>query len=145
MLKRNGESFASGLSRFRDHGDEPEPTSKVFVKLGFGNLSSTFLAQLDTGAAYSFLETQMADALGLLDGTGQQVTIGTRIGTFRGRLERVPITLVADEGEDLEVDAIFFVSREWPGKTFLGYSGLLSHIRIALDPSSNLFFFGGLG
>jgi hypothetical protein len=145
MLRLNGESFASGFSRFRDHGsDALEPTAKVFVKVDFSDLDTTLLAQLDTGAAYSTLETHVAEALDLLDGNGQQVTIDTRLGSCHGRLERVPITLVADEGEALDIEAVFFVSKEWLGKTFLGYTGLLNHIRMALDPGNNHFYFGRL-
>ncbi len=34
-------------------------------------------------------------------------------------------------------------SSDWPpGKTFLGYSGLLDSIRFALDPQRNHFYFG---
>jgi hypothetical protein len=40
------------------------------------------------------------------------------------------------------VEATFFVSPEWPGKTFLGYKGFLDRLRIALDPPVNDFYFG---
>jgi hypothetical protein len=143
MLRLNGEIFAPGWSRFRDHRPGAiEPTAKIFVKVDFTTIDTTLLAQIDTGAAYSTLETHVAEALDILDGDGQPTTLDTRLGKFDGRLERVPITLVADEGEALDIEAVFFVCREWSGRTFLGYAGLLDHIRIALDPRSNLFYFG---
>jgi hypothetical protein len=51
---------------------------------------------------------------------------------------------MADEGESTEVEATFFVSKDWIGPTFLGYSGFLDRIRIAIDPSSDSVFFGPL-
>lgn len=145
MLKLNGETFASGASRFQDQPPgAAELTAKVYVKIDINDIDTTLLAQLDTGAAYSTLEAPVAEALDLLDGNGQQVTIATRVGKYSGRLERVPITLVADEGEALDIEAVFFVCKEWPGRTFLGYTGLLDHIRMALDPRTNLFYFGRL-
>jgi len=143
MLTLNGERFTAGQSRFRDQAPGAlEPTAKIFVQVEFVNIEMTILAQIDTGAAYSMLEAEVAEALDILDGEGHVVTVDTRIATIRGRLERVPITLVADEGESLDIEALFFVSRDWTGKTFLGYTGLLEHIRIALDPPVNLFYFG---
>ncbi len=143
MLKLNGESFASGCSRFRDQAPGvAEATAKIFVRVDFSTIDT--LAQLDTGSAFSMLERELADALGLLDGDGEPVKISARGGNYSGRLERVPITLAADDGEALDIEAAFFVSREWPGKTFLGYTGLLDHIRMALDPGTNLFYFGRL-
>jgi hypothetical protein len=80
--------------------------------------------------------------LELLDGDGQVTTVRTHQGDVKGRLEHIPLTLVADEGLSLEVDATFLVSKEWLGGTFLGYTGMLEKIRIALDPRYNLFYFG---
>ena len=143
MLKLNGETFAAGSSRYQDQAPgAAELTAKIYVKIDLNAIDTTLLAQLDTGAAFSTLETQLAGALNLLDGDGQQVTIAARDGIYRGRLERVPITLVADEGEALDIEAVFFVSKEWPGRTFLGYTGLLDRIRMALDPRANRFYFG---
>lgn len=58
---------------------------------------------------------------------------------------RLPVTLVADDGESLEVEAPFFVSPDWRGGTFLGYTGLLDRLRIALDSPANFFYFGSEG
>lgn len=146
MLVLKGESFTCGQSRFFDqHPRFLEPTAKIFVNIEFPGLTRRFLAQIDTGAAYSMLETQIAEELDLFVQEGHTARIGTRIGIFHGRLVRTPLTLVADEGISLDVDATFFISREWKGATFLGYVGLLDRIRIALDPPANLFYFGDGG
>ena len=50
--------------------------------------------------------------------------------------------LHADEGESLDVEATVFQSPDWRGPSFLGYQGLLQRIRFAVDPETNLFYFG---
>ena len=103
------------------------------------------MAQVDTGAAYSTLEPEIAEALGLFAWKGQSTRISTRLGTVGGQLLRIPLALIADEGMSLDLEATFFVSRDWTGVTFLGYVGLLDRLRIALDSPSNLFYFGEVG
>src|SRR5262245_8880266 len=143
MLLLEGERFTSGRSKFLDqHPGFIEPTAKIFVKVTFPGLTRRLLAQLDTGAAYSILEVTIAEALGLFDWGGQTTHISTRLGTIGGQLLSVPLTLIADEGRSLNLDATFFVSREWRGPTFLCYIGLLDRLRIALDAPANLFYFG---
>jgi hypothetical protein len=146
MLSLNGTRFTTGRARFRDQSPgSQELTAKIFVKIEFPGLDGSWLAQVDSGSAYPMLETGLAKALGVLDGEGDLVRIDTRLGRIRGRLERIPLTLVADEGDSLEMEAVFLVSRDWHGKTFLGYSGFLDRLRIALDPPVNLFYFGESG
>jgi hypothetical protein len=55
------------------------------------------------------------------------------------------MTLLADEGRELEVDATVFACPHWPGPNFLGYGGLLERIRLALDPHRRHFYFGRSG
>lgn len=119
-----------------------EPTAKVFVKVTFPGVDGDWLAQVDTGAAYSILELEAAIKLGLLDVAGLQTRLGTRLGELRGQLIRFPIKILADEGDSLTTEATFFVSGDWHGATFLGYTGLLDKLRIALDSPANQFYFG---
>lgn len=143
MLILDGEPFTSGRSRFLDlHPRFPEPTSKVFVKISFSGLDETWIAQIDTGAAYSILEAETARELGLFDFKEERTRISTRFGILSGQLVRVPVTLVADQGNSLDLEAVFFVSREWRGSTFIGYTGFLDRLRVALDSPANLFYFG---
>jgi hypothetical protein len=145
LYLRDGTRFAFGRKSFR--GQAPgaqEPTDKIFVELDFQDLPSNgWLAQIDTGAAYSMLEVAIAETLDVLDGEGQPARVLTRLGPIQGRLERIPVSLVAEEGESLEFEATFLVSHQWPEKTFIGYTGFLDRIRIALDPSENFLYFGG--
>ena|SRR5215213_6346430 len=145
MLKLNGQDFTIGSAKFLDEGEDfREATPKVFVRIEFPELESwsrTF-AQLDTGAAWSLLKRDLAEALGVIDGMGELVRMRTATGLLQGRLERVPLVLIADEGTSLTLQATFFVSRHWHGGTFLGYSGLIDRLRIGLDCPRNLFYFG---
>lgn len=143
MLKLGETSFTTGRAKFLDRKPgSQEPTAKIYVTVKFPSLGRQSLAQLDTGAAWSVLEAEIAEALGVLDGDGEPTTMRTHLGEMTGRLERVPLTLIADEGTSLEVEATFLVSPEWSSITFLGYTGLLDRIRIALDPPVNWFYFG---
>jgi hypothetical protein len=143
MLKLGEASFTTGRAKFHDQAPgSHESTAKIYVTVRFQELEGDSLAQLDTGAPWSILRSDIAEMLELLDGDGQVTTVRTHQGDVKGRLEHIPLTLVADEGLSLEVDATFLVSKEWLGGTFLGYTGMLEKIRIALDPRYNLFYFG---
>lgn len=71
-----------------------------------------------------------------------QVSLSTRLGVVRGALYRGVVTIPADEGDSLDVEATVFVSPDWQGPSFVGYQGLLQRIRFAVDPEMNLFYFG---
>jgi hypothetical protein len=147
MLTLAGESFTIGRARFVDKiPDSAEITAKVYVRIEFPQLTPepVWFAQIDTGASWSVLDRELAEDLGVLNGDGMLAAMSTRLGLIKGRLERLRVALVADEGEPVEIDATFFVSREWHGRTFLGYSGFLDRLRIAIDPSSDSVFFGPL-
>jgi hypothetical protein len=140
-----GDRFVQGCARFSDRSPVlTEPTAKIYVKVSFKNLVEGHLAQVDTGAAWSVLSPRIARDLGLMGRIGDRVRLSTRFGIQEGHLVRIPFTLVAEEGESLDTEGTFFISRDWPfDLTFLGYSGMLDSIRFALDPQANRFYFGG--
>lgn len=143
MLFRGGALFCGGRSRFLDNiTGGVEGTAKVYVKIVPEALGEVLVAQLDTGAAWSVLDAEVADALSLLNGNGFPTPLTARGGVFHGRLERIRIDLVADEGESFGLDATVWVSPQWRQGNFLGYEGFLSRLRFAIDPSDNFFYFG---
>jgi hypothetical protein len=144
MLSLNGYRFSSGRSKFSDHvSGWPERTAKVFVKVQFGSLDQSLMAQLDTGAAWSILAPDTAIAAQIPLRSEHPAVLHTRFGTKHGYLVRVPLIFIAEEGESLEADGTFFITPDWPdGLNFLGYSGLLDSFRFALDPQVNHFYFG---
>jgi len=61
MLTLEGERFTSGRSRFADkHPRFPEQTAKIYVKIEFPGIEKAWIAQVDTGAAYSVLDVAHA-------------------------------------------------------------------------------------
>jgi hypothetical protein len=144
MLKLQGTLFTQGRSAFLDyHQEAPEVTAKIFVRIAVGELATPVIAQLDTGAAWSILDSRVVSLLGLAEADGFPAILDTRIGRKVGKLVKVPITFLADEGTSFDSEGTFFISPDWPpGRTFLGYSGLLDSIRFALDPQANHFYFG---
>jgi len=143
LILPDGQQFTSGRARFFD--DAPgveEGTAKIYVKVEPEGFGAPVLAQVDTGAPWSILAPEVAEAITLLEGEGEPITLGTRHGPIRGRLGNARITILADDGESLEIQATVFVSTEWPAGNFLSYSGLLERIRFAVDPQGNDFYFG---
>jgi predicted aspartyl protease len=144
MLQLGGTDFTIGRSRFQDSAPwSVDPTAKIYVKITPHHLDDMVLfALLDTGAPWSLLDSEIADALHLFDGEeNPTTTVQTWRGRVTGRLERIRVRLHADEGNSLDVEATFLVVPEWRGN-FLGYGGLLQHIRFAVDATNNLFYFG---
>ncbi len=143
LFRQDGTEFASGRSRFLDYPPgSPERTSKIFVKIQAESIDGVVFAQLDTGAAWSILDAEIADTLSLLGGEGEPVTMSTRLGEVNGRLERTSLAIVADEGESISIEATVCISPDWHAGNFLGYGGLLERVRFALDASDNSFYFG---
>lgn len=139
----DGRPFTTGKARFSDHANSAADTAEIYVRIGLQGFGAPVLAQLDTGATWSVLNSELAAELLLLDGDGEPIRLATRHGVVDGRLEQVALTIVADDGSSFEVQAVVFVSREWRDHTFLGYRGLLERIRFALDPQDSEFYFGG--
>jgi hypothetical protein len=77
---------------------------------------------LDTGAHYCILNTTAADLVRdqLADGLGEFAVLTAR-GLIRGDLYRHTITLVAQTGKSLDLDAIVFVPPDWEAPCYLGY------------------------
>jgi hypothetical protein len=69
--------------------------------------------------------------------------LDTRLGRKQGILVSIPFRFLADDGVPFDTEGTFFICPDWPpGRTFLGYSGLLDAMRFALDPQVNHFYFG---
>lgn len=142
-----GAPFTTGVLRFRDSSPERDgENAKIWVPLTFVDprgVPITKLGLLDTGADYSVLDRDLAGLLDLQAGGGYPMTYSTRFGSIEGALQRVEFTLVDEGGgQDLEAEATFFVSADWPGPTILGYNTALSDMRFALEPRENWFHFG---
>ncbi len=135
-----------GRARYLDSDPSlPSETARIYLKVDAPDLGTPFLAQLDTGAAWTILDPQLADALGVNVLEGELVQLSTRFGEFKGHLARTTLRFLADEGDSLDIEATVFVSREWPtGRNFIAYSCTLERIRFAVDAGKNWIYYGVL-
>jgi hypothetical protein len=65
----------------------------------------------------------------------------------RGTLHRLTLTLLAEEGEDVQIDTTAFVpDTSYEGvpalPSILGLHGCLERVRFACDPHTDTFYFG---
>ncbi len=88
------------------------------------------------------MDRELANALGLHDRDGEELTIHSRHGPTTGKLVRVGATLVAEEGESVDLEATVFVSEDWTAGTFVGYSGLLERVAFAIEPATSSIYYG---
>jgi hypothetical protein len=145
LLRQDGIAFTTARAQYLDRAPaSAEQTQKIIVKITGEPLGGVVFAQLDTGAAWSVLDAEVAEAMSLLGGGGEAARVSTRQGSFDGWLRRTSLQILADEGESLTVEATVWVSHEWRWGNFLGYAGLLERVRFAIDPSDNRFYFGAL-
>ncbi len=143
LLLPGGLPFTAGVAGYHDAAS-PEATSvepRIYVRIELFGFE--ILAMVDTAAPWCILEPTLGDAIRpYVEELSGARRLSTRMGSFVGRLYRGPITLVADEGEELEIEVTFFLSSEWPGGNFVGYLGFLDRLRFAIDAQANLFYFG---
>jgi len=115
------------------------------VPCRLGDSSDRVDALLDTAAEWCVISTRAAEMAGYpIDTRCRQSLMSTRFGTLQGTIERIPLTIPADEGEHLTLEATWFVSPDWAGPVVLGWRGLLERIRFAVDPDAQKFYFAGL-
>jgi hypothetical protein len=144
VLTLGDEAFTTGRCRYTDADGRSVGSARICIKVVPEDWDTPVLAVLDTGADWSVLNTEVAEDLGLFGIEGESISLSTRFGTIAGQLVPAAVTIIADGGDSLRVEATVFVSADWPPNagTFLGYSGLLERIRFAVDPQKNDFFFG---
>lgn len=68
---------------------------------------------------------------------------------MRGGFHRIQISLLADEGEAVSIEATAFIpdldqnlTDEFLPRSFLGLTQCLEAVRFAIDPLSETFYFG---
>jgi predicted aspartyl protease len=146
LLKPSGQAYATGAARYLDfRPGRREPLPRVYVEFLPDGAADSFLALLDTGAHYCILSPEVVAEIRdhLADSVGRTELL-TPYGTVRGELHIHRIVFIASEGESLAVDATVLVSPDWAGPNFIGYTGCLDRLCMALSPSDNRFLFGSL-
>ena len=135
--------FATGASIFADTAPGTRHEARIFVPIRLGGLDVDVTAMVDTAAPWCVLEGALAAVFSGRDAIlVQRQMLSSRLGHYTGDLCRASITLLADEGDSLTVEATVFVCPDWSGPNLIGYNGLLERIRFAVDPSLNTFYFG---
>lgn len=102
-------------------------------------------ALLDTAAEWCVTSERFAELVGFPSSSaGDRIQMSTRFGVIEGSMERISITFPAEIGENLTVDATWFVSSDWTGPAVLGWRGLLERVRFGIDPTTEKFYFAEL-
>jgi hypothetical protein len=145
----DGRPFATGACLYRDQlASGRAETSRVVVRVSISGFQTQ--AVVDTGGVYLVCDPEISDLLDLTLGASLDVdTLVIRGYKYEGYLQRVTITMLAEEGENLELDVTAFIpqlspGQEWQFPSFLGLQGCLEFLRLAIDPSANTFYFGPL-
>jgi len=102
---------------------------------------------MDTGAPWCILDPELAETWDLTSDYAEITKLNIRGEVRLGRLLRTNIILRATRGENLKVEATFFVpfmdtDEAWNYPNFLGLNGFLDRIRFAVDATENAFYFG---
>lgn len=146
ILTSSRGAFFRGLSWYLDsYPGLVETQPRIYVKFRPEGTDSSFLALLDTGGHFCIFNQTVADLVKdqLTEGFGP-VTLRTARGPVYGQLYSYKITLIAELGESLDVEATVLVPPDWQAPCFIGYSGALDRMRFAIDPQENRFHFGSL-
>lgn len=140
--------FASGVTRYQDHYPTTPNRSCICVTLDLGH-GLLLPAIVDTGAPWCMFDPEYIDALDALPISDQVLHLSTRIGTLRGTLHRVELTLHADQGQSLIVETTVFKplladGERWSFPNFIGMQNFLDRLRFAVDPAPDgqAFYFG---
>lgn len=141
-----GEPFATGAAAYAYvPASEREDTPRITLDVLIGNLRTS--AFVDTGGVYLLCSPQIAAALNLDPVDGLPVpNLLFRGVPMRGALHRVPLTILASQGNTITIDATAFVpERAVEGSNFpcvLGVYLCLDRLRFAVDPLHEVFYFG---
>lgn len=146
LLFPDGRPFTTGAAEYHDTASPLVASVEPHIYIRIELFGFEVLAMVDTAAPWCILQPTIGEAIRPhVEELPGDRRLSTRLGSFVGRLYRGPLTLVADEGEALEVDVTFFLSPDWPGENFVGYLGFLERLRYAMDGQANLFYFGQPG
>jgi hypothetical protein len=148
----DGEPFATGAAPYSYRPVTlEEATPRIILDVAVGDFETS--GCVDTGGVYAICNPVVLPLLGLKPEDGVLVPrpIHWRGVSHGGRLYRVPLNLLAEEGNGnsltIEVTALIpdlKPNEEWPDDfpCFLGMHGCLEFLRFAVDPNTDTFYFG---
>jgi hypothetical protein len=128
---------------------ENETTPRILLRVAFDGFITT--AAIDTGASFVILDPRIAEVIEINNRSGiPQKNVFLRNDKLDGYLHRISISLIANEGENITVDATTFIPELKPHQVWgsfpsiIGLNSCLERIRFAVDPSADKFYFGDL-
>jgi hypothetical protein len=145
----NGARFATGATAYQYRpATSDETTPRLLLEVEIDGIRTE--AIVDTGGVYLFCNPTIARLLSL---TPAEALSDIQAILFRGvhihgRLYRLSLTLLADEGDDVTIQATAFVpepeeAEHWGDMPcLLGLHGCLERARFAVDPRTEQFYFG---
>jgi hypothetical protein len=143
-------NFAAGSMNYLDNYPGELQSAKIVVAVSIFD-SAALSAIVDTGAPWCIFDPELIATLGIDgdDGYRPESALNIRGTRYEGVLVRAPLTLLADEGDDLTISATIFLpdwneGDSWYFPNFIGLDGCLNRIRFAVDPVESVFYFGGL-
>jgi len=146
---QDGRSFAQGACNYLYRPATPEETTpRIVVEVLIEGIQAQ--AILDTGGTYLVCDPQIADVLNLDPADALETArLNIRGVTIFGSIHRVFLTLLAREGQGMELEVTAFVPDtppylQWNLPSFMGLSGCLERLRFAVDPVTDTFYFGTL-
>ena len=148
MLHRSdGSCFAQGatplsIRPLRQYND----TERIFIPVRVEGQDTE--AILDTGSVYFICDPGIVEFLELDPQAAlERVRLSIRRHTYTGDLHRLTVSLVAQQGQSVQLDLTAFVPRlihgaPWPYSSFLGFQCCLDRLQFAVDPFERVFYFG---
>lgn len=146
----SGQAFSTGMVTYTYRPvTEQETSPRIFLRVSIEGIETD--AFLDTGAPFVVCKPEIAEVLGFDPASGEPLEkFNIRDSRLDGHLHRMNITLLAEQGAPLSVEATVFVPDLMPHQDWgnfpavLGMGGFLERIRFAVDPSQDQFYFGAL-
>ena len=143
----NGEPFATGAVSYRLPQDGADATR---ITIGVEIEENLTEAIVDTATPYIICSPSLAKLLNLDPASGMKANRMLMRGIWvEGRLYRINISLLADEGEALSIEAPAFVpdltqdfTEGFLPRSFLGWTQCLESVRFAVDSFTETFYFG---
>lgn len=117
LFDRARNPFATGVARYFDADTMNRQPPRVVVQVQPRPLTNHILAILDTAAPWCILRPQIGDLIAdELEAIPGRVKLSSRLGVFEGRLYRGSLTLLAQQGESLDLEVTFFISPSLTGQ-----------------------------
>ena len=146
----NGTPFASGATEYLyQPAHQWDPSARILVPVKIEDVLVT--AMVDTGAPFVVCPPDTAREAGIVvDEEALPASLQWH-GLLTGHILRRTMTLLAEQGQSITVEARIFVpdavsAEAWEGgrRAFVLGMGCLESVRFAVDPDQNLFYFGEL-